>query len=515
VPYQGYIPGFGGDNGPYGGDFTTGVAGIHPDDPGYPSGLWIDTTPTPHAGGTVMLNPPPMPSNDEPSQPFPVSTPIPGEEGDLPPVIFPPEGPPYQLWSPPDYPDEPIYMPVPPPGQTDYIPPITVPGGLPANREDAIYPSVGDVNVTPTIGYGAVDPGIFRRGPGTRDRMKRRRKSPFPRAYDPGMVYGRKTAGRAERGYRFPGPVLNAPAAPPESPPEDETDRSRERPGRDRPTIPEPEAPPMPEAPPDAPANDPSYAPRPIQQVEPVRIPDPAGVRAPFPQLPPVPQPPTVSVPTPEAPTWPKPSAATPTFPVSAPQTTIPSPVPMATSSPSARAAPITYIAPLLGLLLDAFGSVRSATPTTVANIAAPSAPAVPLPTPIATPITAPISVPGVAPGLTPSPNVGVESPPQGASCETPSQTRQRRQAKRDACEKFITVVVPKHRRRVCAAEAGRILGRKIGKKIGRAVGREVRTVLKKAGVPLARLPKRKRIPRSIEVGGGFGIELPRMPGGR
>jgi hypothetical protein len=500
--YPGQIPGFG-QNGPYGDDFTYGV------DFGF-----FTTGFNPSAGLTVLL---PGKPSDYPLGPGDLGQPINPDVGS---VHFPPVGPPY-IGDPNSTEEDTIvdvYVPVPPEkdvGTTTELPPMTPPGAISSeDQQQGVSANQSDVNVTPTIGYGAVDPGIFGRGPGTRDRMKRRRKSPFPRAYDPGMVYGRKTAGRAERGYRFPGPVLNAPAAPPESPPEDETDRSRERPGRDRPTIPEPEAPPMPEAPPDAPANDPSYAPRPIQQVEPVRIPDPAGVRAPFPQLPPVPQPPTVSVPTPEAPTWPKPSAATPTFPVSAPQTTIPSPVPTATSLPSARAAPITYVAPILGLLLDAFGSVRSAAPTTAANIGRTPITA-PISVPGVAPITAPISVPGVAPGLTPSPNVGVESPPQGASCETPSQTRQRRQAKRDACEKFITVVVPKHRRRVCAAEAGRILGRKIGKKIGRAVGREVRTVLKKAGVPLARLPKRKRIPRSIEVGGGFGIELPRMPGGR
>jgi hypothetical protein len=115
---------------------------------------------------------------------------------------------------------------------------------------------------------------------------------------------------------------------------------------------------------------------------------------------------------------------------------------------------------------------------------------------------------------LTPSSSPGVESPPAGASCETPSQTKQRRQRQRDACEKFITITIPKHKRRVCAAEAGRYIGRKLGRKLGSLVGRKVRGVLKEAGVPLAKLPKRKRIPRSIEIGGGVGIELPRMPGG-
>jgi uncharacterized protein YcfJ len=118
---------------------------------------------------------------------------------------------------------------------------------------------------------------------------------------------------------------------------------------------------------------------------------------------------------------------------------------------------------------------------------------------------------------LTPFEQPGVES----RSCETPSQTRARRQAKRDACEKFITVRVPAHTKRVCAAEAGKLIGRKLGKKLGKAASRAIVSAVglsKSKHVAGGRKPRAKRKHEGLRVTkrggieyGGFGVHIPKQ----
>lgn len=480
--YPGQIPGIGA-NGPYGGDFTAGVdlgyfsgfnpsAGLTfplPGDPSqYPLPPGVSLSPFPDPGEAPQPTPggTPNPGYNNPSVPN-EPAPLPGDEGDT-------EGPP----SSPDLPGPPVlYEPGPPVLYEPGPPPSTYYAGQP-KRQPSTPP------ITPSPHRPATFPPRFPANdpfPGPAPRRGNPVLEPFP----------------------YPLPLEVFPLFP---------------------LILKTMLPPLP-----------STVPYPIQKLPPPQLPPPPPppsgprpIEPKRPSLPRIPIPPTVSTPEPEVPKWPAqpvysplpvPSPAPQTIPSSVPTSTssTPSASPSTSSTPSASPAtrPVFQLAPLLGGLLNPFFGPHRAPSVTAAPSAATFTPPQP-----SIPTNSTPSAPGIAtqvpsPGLTPSSSPGVESPPAGASCETPSQTKQRRQRQRDACEKFITITIPKHKRRVCAAEAGRYIGRKLGRKLGSLAGREVRGLLKKAGLPLAKLPKRKRIPRSIEIGGGVGIELPRMPGGR
>jgi hypothetical protein len=485
--------------------------------------------------GPPDLTPTPYPPDIGENEPTPGGTPNPGYENPVepappdvsgiggppvtpvepgPPVIFQ-EGPPV-LYSP---------GPPPPPWRTKRgIRKIsTTPNPLPI----PIPPGVGDTDVTPPPRF----PGDYinrkRRGrqhtspdatsppTGWGDRLYR--GVPAEPAF-PGRDVGRypKVQFPIPRVFPAPAPVYHAPGSTVPAPKPDDDEKDRERP----PLFP-PEAP-------EEPANDTSIRRPPVPQVEPVRVPDPAGVRAPFPQPPPLPELPGVpplQVPTPEVPTWPN----EPSVPASLPSSALPgsiaspgpvSPVATAPPSPQVSQSPaVTAILwPLLGLLsgvfsgLSRFPGVRFSTQTGTA------------------PVTIPTPGELVAPGLTPvtSPGVASLSEPiaQGQTCETPSQTRARRQRARDSCERFITVTIPRHKRRVCAAEAGKLVGRKIGKQIGKQFGkllRRGRTSSTSAGEGTTTSKRRTSAKRrreslvkvtrkgNIELPGGFGIEIPKQ----
>lgn len=286
-------------------------------------------------------------------------------------------------------------------------------------------------------------------------------------------------------------------------------------------------------------------APRPVSSnpAAPATAPAP---RPPRPTLPPVPQLPSMSVPKPDigASTWPSHSPApTPATPPSSPSapplpspttTTAPQPVtssqpgPQSSAQPASSAPPSKQwqFDPLPAWLADAIASrspARSPSPTPQ-----PLTPPTPQPTNVPQPasVTAPqpISVPSTATGsaappLTPIRPAAVESPPDGPSCETGPQRKARQKQQRESCERFITITIPRHKRRVCAADAGKYIGRKLGKAIGRAVGRVVRGKPLIAETRARKGSRRKeespiRVGRrgsSIELPGGVGIEIPKQ----
>jgi len=506
----------------------------------------------------------------EPSQPLPPNTPYPGGPGgnaDIPPITFPPGGgAPYQEYSPPDYPDEPILIPVPPAGSSDYIPPTQSPGAMPAPREDAQPPpSPGDTVVRSPEG------SYFPYGPQARMRKGKRRPTepripgpPYdPRGFSPGNVLGpykvqlpaprREPPNPITRPTRPPGPTPY-PRGPAPNEPGPPLRRGVPRPG-----VPEPfpfrfpvEIPPLillPDIlrtmipPPTSPF------PYPVEKAPPRSAP-PSGTPPPpgrteqptRPALPRVPPLPSVSTPEQEPPKWPIQQPSPSSFPVPR-SVSLPSPVPPAqpvsTSTPSRRTTPIVTpsrlfaaVGPALSLLNLLRPSPRhsgdrsptqlvqpSPTPTPSSP---PSSSPQPTPQPGTTPAPGSTPAPQVTPQAPPGPNVGPQgalsptasSAPQGEACETPRQTQQRRKAQRMECRKFITIRVPAHKRRVCASEAGRIIGKRLGKALGRKIGEAVglRKARKEGATSRHRGRHTERPVRVTKHGVdvfGVGIELP------
>lgn len=214
----------------------------------------------------------------------------------------------------------------------------------------------------------------------------------------------------------------------------------------------------------------------------------------------PAPEPPLERAPEslnfPATPDLPQPSAPSPT----AAPTGTPSPlpsisIPRTSPQPTPRAPSMPWPLP--------------APPATFPRLQTPPAPttfAQPTPTPTPTPIPTP-SPTGFAPPLTPSNAAPVESPP-GESCETPQQRKQRQQRRRDACEKFITVTIPRHKRRVCVSEAAKLARKKLVRYVHKEAGKLTKAGLRKLGLPTrgpARRPKRVRLPK-VELPGGFEV---------
>ena len=219
--------------------------------------------------------------------------------------------------------------------------------------------------------------------------------------------------------------------------------------------------------------------------------------------------------------------------PVSTPSTTSPS----TSSSPRAVQISLPGLASLLAsLLLPRFArSSRRSLPFTLPSVAAPlptipapaiPAPAIPAPSTTApAPVTAapPASVPSTAPGALPSPALTPVAAPsalsepyaQGQSCETPSQTRARRDRQRENCARFVTIRVPAHTKRVCAAEAGRHIGRHLGRELGKVIGEKLG--LRK---PRKSKPRKLRVSKRGTISyGNIGVAvpkklLPKFPGG-
>jgi len=258
-----------------------------------------------------------------------------------------------------------------------------------------------------------------------------------------------------------------------------------------------------------------------------------APPRAERPTLPPVPRAPTVSVPKPDIgvqpwkfdpqppqPATPRTSPPAPQVP-STPATTAPRPVtssqpaPQSATQPSnsASTSPIFRFLPSLPWLLPGTPSrigasspspvsAPTAAPTTAVSTAAPSVSAAPQP------LTA---TAGSAPPLTPINPAALESLPAGESCETPKQQKQRRERQRENCNRFITITIPKHRRKVCVAEAAHHLGKHLGKEIGRAITNKLGfTKPKREGK--GKKPAKLRISKRGGISyGGYGVTIPKQ----
>lgn len=107
-----------------------------------------------------------------------------------------------------------------------------------------------------------------------------------------------------------------------------------------------------------------------------------------------------------------------------------------------------------------------------------PTAPPLPVspPLPVAPPL--PISPPISAPPLptpppremplTPPQTASADSAPDGQTCETPQQTKERRERKRDSCRKLVRIHVKAHWKKVCVSEAIEHEARKIRRKVVR-----------------------------------------------
>lgn len=170
-----------------------------------------------------------------------------------------------------------------------------------------------------------------------------------------------------------------------------------------------------------------------------------------------------VTAPAPKAPPVPRSSQTLPRF------STFPWPVIGAIAATLLHRRPRT---PSWPLPTPGAASAEPFTPPTPGTLPAPSTPSQPLPNPQPQPSS--------SPPLTPSLTQSVESPP-GEQCETPQQTKDRRQRKRDNCGKFVTIKVRAHTKRVCLSDAAR---HEFRKGIRRAKGK-LKREFKKAGVTI------------------------------
>jgi hypothetical protein len=112
---------------------------------------------------------------------------------------------------------------------------------------------------------------------------------------------------------------------------------------------------------------------------------------------------------------------------------------------------------------------------------------------------------------LTPINPAALESLPAGESCETPKQQKQRRERQRENCNRFITITIPKHRRKVCVAEAAHHLGKHLGKEIGRAITNKL-GITKPKREGKGKKPAKLRISKRGGISyGGYGVTIPKQ----
>lgn len=290
-----------------------------------------------------------------------------------------------------------------------------------------------------------------------------------------------------------------------------------------------------------------------------VRVPTPVMLppsavrlpRTPMPTPAPLPRgarPPTVPAPTPDIgakpwafdsqPPTPQTPPSSPSAPatVSTQNTSVPQPATSSQPAPQSSAPQTSSPAPSPRWQFDPLPAwlaslQRSRAPsagiTTAASTAAPSAPAA-----VSAPASAPTSSPvpstvtstatqnltgSAAPPLTPVKAADLQFPP-GESCETPGQQKQRRQRQRENCNRFVTITIPKHRRRVCVAEAAHHLGKHLGKELGRAITDKL-GITKPKRESKGKQAKLRVSKRGGISYGGYGVTIPkqmrpRPPGG-
>jgi hypothetical protein len=266
----------------------------------------------------------------------------------------------------------------------------------------------------------------------------------------------------------------------------------------------------------------------------------PAPARPPRPELPPVPRAPTVSVPKPDIgvqpwkfdsqlpqPSVPRASPSAPPMP-SSPATTAPRPATSSQPAPQSPTQPASSATSSPRWRFDPlplFGTTHASSPTptpfnpsnasptlTSPSPSSTSAPAPTAPGTLTAPQTSPIpQAAGSAPPLTPINPAALESLPAGESCETPKQQKQRRERQRENCNRFITITIPKHRRKVCVAEAAHHLGKHLGKEIGRAITNKL-GITKPKREGKGKKPAKLRISKRGGISyGGYGVSIPKQ----
>jgi hypothetical protein len=497
VPYPGQIPGIGGG---YDGDFTAGadlgLPGLNP----YPTGgITIELPPgtydTPGGGtvtkapdGTVTQTTPGSqnvtPAPPEPVYPFNPSGPPPYEP------VEPTVGNPVHGDDPTaggDWPTEPYYPPPKAaparPGQVlegEYTPGPVRPGGVdrlpsggwdPSQILDRILGGVIGRIVSRVAGgpIGTVIEEIF-----------------TPTQIDPEPDV-RQWGASGSWPAAQPSPIPSSPAAPP---------TAAGRPQR-------PELPPVPRAPTVS-------VPKPdIGDIKPWKFDSQPSTPATPPSSPSAPQP--VSTPSsgaqrPATSSQPQPqSPAQPTSSGSTSPTWQFDPLPLF-GWLNQRSSPISYpVTPI--------SPTPRTTPLPTTAAGSTSAPAPTAPATATAPQTAPIpQAAGSAPPLTPIKPAALESLPAGDSCETPKQQKQRREKQREDCNRFITITIPKHRRRVCAAEAAHHLGKHLGKEIGRAIGEKLGLSKPRRESKHGKKTNKLRVSKRGGISyGGYGVTIPKQ----
>lgn len=219
--------------------------------------------------------------------------------------------------------------------------------------------------------------------------------------------------------------------------------------------------------------------------IPPVSIPPPS-VTLPEPTSPPIP---SVAMPDYQIPTPPDVIVVTPTAPnPQAPPQTVAPPEPA--PEPNPRTWPVIW------------------------PFAPPSSP----PLPLAPPVPSPPPVPSMpsAPPLT-----SVDAPPVDSSqCETPQQTKDRRDRKRDACQRLITIRIRAHTKRVCMTDAAlheyrkakrRLISKAKRELIGgteKKLGLRRGTIIVTPGQAKRRLRKLVRVPTVKIPGTDIGVDI-------
>ena len=251
-----------------------------------------------------------------------------------------------------------------------------------------------------------------------------------------------------------------------------------------------------------------------------ILLPDQLGSgELPFPPVPPIEiPPPQVSFPEPRLPPVPD---TTPDFPAPAEPdvvvVTAPAPTPISVPKPSPWLSPgsIPSWIPKLFPITRPSPPQPSPTPRVITQPLPTTLPTVPSFSPPPTPV-APVEPPAMPPASLTS----LESPPVESYCETPQQTKDRREKRRDDCKKLVTIKIRAHTKRVCMSEAARHEYNKARRNLINKAKREIvggaekqlglkrGTIIVTPGQAKRRLRKLVRIPTVKIPGTDIGIDI-------
>jgi len=152
--------------------------------------------------------------------------------------------------------------------------------------------------------------------------------------------------------------------------------------------------------------------------------------------------------------------------------------------------------------------------PDSAPSIAEPTTRLMPEPAPTPSPTESPAASPSPSPtpseGLTPLTSPGLQSDSDWERCRVDRDRR--RQKKREACNAFIKVTVPRHKRSMCVQDVAGYLLRKFKRKATSALRKRIK---ERIGFdPFARRPRRRKIP-DVKLPGGIEIDVEDLLKGR